>query len=54
MSKIDKLIKNSLQDTPNADPEINRNLAEKFAEKAYTHNSEAESEFEISVNHVER
>lgn len=54
MSKIDKLIKNSLQDTPNADPEVNRNLAEKFAEKAYTHNSEAESEFEISVNHVER
>ncbi len=54
MSKLDKLIKNSLQNTPNADPKINRDLAEKFAEKAYTHNSEAESEFEVSVNHVER
>lgn len=54
MSKMDKLIKNSLQDTPNADPEINRNLVEKFAEKAYTHNSDDEREFEVSVNHVER
>lgn len=54
MSKMDKLIKNSLQDTPNVDPEINRNLVEKFAEKAYTHNSDDEREFEVSVNHVER
>ena len=54
MRKVDKLIKDSLQVVPKVDSEINRNLAEKFAEKAYTHNSEAESEFEISVNHVER
>lgn len=54
MRKVDKLIKDSLQVVPKVDSEINRNLAEKFAEKAYTHKSEAESEFEISVNHVER
>lgn len=54
MSKTDKLIKNSLQNTPSADPEINRNLVEKFEEKAYTHNSQDEREFEVSVDHVER
>ncbi len=54
MRKVDNLIKDSLQVVPKVDSEINRNLAEKFAEKAYTHKSEAESEFEISVNHVER
>lgn len=54
MRKVDKLIKDSLQVVPKVDSDINRNLAEKFAEKAYTHKSEAESEFEISVNHVER
>lgn len=52
MRKIDRIIKNSLEDTPNLDRRINKNLAESYAESNYqqAHNEDED----VSVFTVEQ